>query len=56
MADGSVRFISDFIESGVTLGGGSINNDPLGEMDEDEFLTWQRLNIGRDGYVINSDY
>jgi prepilin-type N-terminal cleavage/methylation domain-containing protein/prepilin-type processing-associated H-X9-DG protein len=56
MADASVRFISDFIESGTTLGGGAINDDPIGEMDESEFLTWQRLNVSRDSYPINSEY
>jgi len=56
MADGSVRFISDFVESGSTIRDGAINDDPTGEMEESEFLTWQRLNISRDGYPISSEY
>lgn len=56
MADASVRFISDFIESGSSLGDGLIDDNPPGEMDPAVFRTWQRLNVSRDGYAIETEY
>lgn len=56
MADASVRFITDFIESGSSLGDGLIDDDPAGEANANVFLTWQRLNISRDGYAIEKEY
>ena len=56
MADASVRFISDFIESGSSLGDGLVDDSPKGEMDAGVFRTWQRLNVSRDGYAIEGEY
>jgi prepilin-type processing-associated H-X9-DG protein len=51
MADGSVRFLSDFIDFGavgvgVFIGDTSSPND----WDEDAFGVWQRMNVSADGY------
>ena len=56
MADASVRFISDFVESGSSLGDGLIDDNPKGEFDANVFRTWQRLNVSRDGYAIEGEY
>jgi prepilin-type N-terminal cleavage/methylation domain-containing protein/prepilin-type processing-associated H-X9-DG protein len=56
MADASVRFITDFIDSGSSLGDGLIDDDPAGETDPAVFRTWQRLNISRDGYAIETEF
>lgn len=53
MVDGSVRFINDFVESGPIQGGSMIemaDTNPL------VFLTWQRLNVSKDGYSIASEF
>ncbi|TWT35292.1 hypothetical protein KOR34_01800 [Posidoniimonas corsicana] len=58
MADGSVTFISDFIESGIQPFHGSVaskiggaNGD--GSTSPELFGAWQRLNVSRDGYVLD---
>jgi prepilin-type N-terminal cleavage/methylation domain-containing protein/prepilin-type processing-associated H-X9-DG protein len=56
MADASVRFITDFIESGSSLGDGLIDDDPIDELDPSEFRTWQRLNVSRDDLAIETEY
>lgn len=56
LADASVRFISDFIESGSTLGDGLIDDSSPGETDPAYFRTWQRLNVSRDGFPIDTEY
>jgi prepilin-type N-terminal cleavage/methylation domain-containing protein len=54
LADGSVRFISDYIESGMQ----SFDAGYLGEKDADvleaNFGAWQRLNVASDGYVVSA--
>jgi prepilin-type N-terminal cleavage/methylation domain-containing protein/prepilin-type processing-associated H-X9-DG protein len=64
LADGSVRFISDFIESGSlgSLENGYIKNPsgvPGGSGDQTTATslgTWQRLNIPRDDFAIQYEY
>jgi prepilin-type N-terminal cleavage/methylation domain-containing protein/prepilin-type processing-associated H-X9-DG protein len=58
MADASVRFISDFIESGTLYAteDGLIDNTPTDQTTPAVLGTWQRLNISRDGYSIDHDY
>lgn len=46
-ADGSVRFISDFIETGAQYQPG-FDSDPA------KFLTWQRLIASSDGYPVDA--
>lgn len=48
MCDGSVQFISDFIDTGRQDDGGL-------QCDENLFGVWQRLNCPDDGYVINNN-
>ncbi len=48
LCDGSTRFITDFIESGLQVDG----VDPTPTV----FKTWQRLNVSQDGYAIESEY
>jgi prepilin-type processing-associated H-X9-DG protein len=52
-ADGSVRFLSEFIEGGVFIGPwqprGYKRNYP------DSFLTWQRLCLSSDSLILNPD-
>lgn len=43
MADGSVRFISNFIEKGTSW-----------DLDPNDFLTWQRLNASADGMPLDA--
>ncbi|MEQ8848707.1 DUF1559 domain-containing protein [Botrimarina sp.] len=51
MADGSVRFITDFIESGDF---GEAVGEVLAEQTNDlRFRTWQRLNVARDSYSVS---
>lgn len=52
MADGSVRFIGDFIESGDVLVGGYLTEQ---QTTAEKFLTWQRLNVSRDAFAV-TDY
>ncbi|HEX4414776.1 MAG TPA: DUF1559 domain-containing protein, partial [Lacipirellulaceae bacterium] len=62
MADASVRFISDFIESGTlaTSEDGYIDNkcngSPCDQTMATSLGTWQRLNIPRDEFAIQYDY
>jgi prepilin-type N-terminal cleavage/methylation domain-containing protein/prepilin-type processing-associated H-X9-DG protein len=56
LADGSVRFVGDFIDGGGVRGDGVINDDPPGESDEAAFRIWQRLNVSRDGYPLLSEF
>jgi prepilin-type N-terminal cleavage/methylation domain-containing protein/prepilin-type processing-associated H-X9-DG protein len=59
MADASVRFISDFIESGTlgTMESGYIKPGSTGDQTSSTALgVWQRLNIPRDDYPIDSEY
>lgn len=53
MADGSVRFVSDFIDGGSVGTGGYLGSTPPGvDTLEQNFGAWQRLNISADGYVV----
>lgn len=58
MADASVRFISDFVESGTLYQteDGLIDDKPSDQTTSTALGTWQRLNISRDGYSIERDY
>jgi len=58
MADGSVRFISDFIESGTLYASedGMIDDTPSDQTAPAVLGTWQRLNISRDGYALEHEY
>jgi prepilin-type N-terminal cleavage/methylation domain-containing protein/prepilin-type processing-associated H-X9-DG protein len=54
MADGSVHFLSDFIESGNVAIGGYINDNPdPKDITSDDFRLWQRLNVSRDGFTTD---
>ncbi len=50
LADASVRFIGDFVETGDFSVAGKITVD---QTTPDQFLTWQRLNISRDAYPVS---
>jgi prepilin-type N-terminal cleavage/methylation domain-containing protein/prepilin-type processing-associated H-X9-DG protein len=59
MADGSVHFLSDFIDQGSINGDGIIDwanpklpPVPADEVHQDNFRIWQRLNVSRDGYSV----
>jgi prepilin-type processing-associated H-X9-DG protein len=58
MADASVRFISDFIDSGTLLNSEDsyIDDKPTDQTTPTMLGTWQRLNLPRDGYEIDKDY
>jgi prepilin-type N-terminal cleavage/methylation domain-containing protein/prepilin-type processing-associated H-X9-DG protein len=58
MADASVRFISDFIDSGTlyTSEDGYIDATPSSQTTSTVLGTWQRLNISRDDYAIEHEY
>lgn len=51
MADGSVHFLSDFIETGELQVGGYIGQDPDDTLPE-VFGVWPRLNVAADGYEV----
>jgi prepilin-type N-terminal cleavage/methylation domain-containing protein len=53
MADGSVRFASDFIEGGRIAGGAYIGSSPADVADEN-FGVWQRLNVAADAKIVES--
>ena len=53
MADGSVHFVTDFIDSGNFVIGNGISKTQL---DPATFRIWQRLNISRDDLPVGSDY
>lgn len=55
MADGSVRFISDFVDKG-TYQSTEGNNYPLVYNDADKFRVWERLNVSDDAYPIAGEY
>ena len=52
LADGSVRFVGDFIQSGVVPIGGYLENR---DVTPDIFLAWQRLLVSRDGLPIGNE-
>ncbi len=52
-ADGSVRFISDFIQSATIGIGGQIYSADI-QSGKFPWLAWQRLNVAADGYEIGS--
>ncbi|MCI0333357.1 MAG: DUF1559 domain-containing protein [Planctomycetes bacterium] len=55
MADGSVQFLSDFIDSGEVAVDGLIDDDPdPKDITPSDFRTWQRLNTSRDGFTTDS--
>ena len=60
LADASVRFISDFIDTGAQGPEGikiGMTNPPAGDLREPNvFRTWQRLNVARDGFEVASEY
>lgn len=57
MADASVRFISDFIQSGVQpfqgQVGAKIGGAADGSTSPELFGVWQRINVSRDGYAFS---
>ena len=58
MADGSVRLISDFIDSGTLLNSedGFIDDKIVDQTTATVLGTWQRLNIPRDELAIDKEY
>jgi prepilin-type N-terminal cleavage/methylation domain-containing protein/prepilin-type processing-associated H-X9-DG protein len=54
MADGSVRFISDFVDTGNMPIGANITDAQW--KDVSIFRTWQRLLVSGDSYSIESDF
>lgn len=50
LADASVRFFSDDIETGAFQSVGQVQADQIGD---DDFLTWQRLNVSRDSFTVS---
>ena len=53
MADGSVHFLSDFIDQGDVAGDGLIDDEPdPNDITPQDFRVWQRLNVSRDGYEV----
>jgi prepilin-type N-terminal cleavage/methylation domain-containing protein/prepilin-type processing-associated H-X9-DG protein len=53
MADGSVRFLGDFIDAGQMNTGAFIGNSAFpNDTMEAVFGVWQRLNVSSDGYVF----
>jgi hypothetical protein len=54
MADASVHFLSDFIDSGgVTVSGLIDKGPPDDDTPPEVFRTWPRLNVSRDGYQVD---
>ena len=54
MADSSVHFLTDFIEFGDVSVDGLIDDEPdPKDVTPDDFRTWQRLNVSRDGFTID---
>ncbi|BBO32174.1 DUF1559 domain-containing protein [Lacipirellula parvula] len=53
MADGSARFISDFIEY-VQVSLGPKFDDTENKTSESKFVAWQRLNVSRDGMTVGA--
>jgi prepilin-type processing-associated H-X9-DG protein len=54
LADGSVRYISDFIDQGAIGTIGSMIEKT--QIDQSIFRLWQRLNMSRDGYSTDGDF
>jgi len=56
MADASVQFISDFVQSGAQGYQGSVAAK-IRELDTEPqvFGIWQRLNVARDGYIVGTE-
>jgi prepilin-type N-terminal cleavage/methylation domain-containing protein/prepilin-type processing-associated H-X9-DG protein len=52
MADGSVHFLSDFIDAGQVSGGAFIGEDP-NDIRPENFRAWQRLNMSSDGFIVD---
>ena len=50
LADGSVRFITDFVDSGPIIYEGFVGQG--GQPTEETFRVWQRLNVSADGMVL----
>ncbi|MEO0529485.1 MAG: DUF1559 domain-containing protein, partial [Planctomycetota bacterium] len=50
LADASVRYFSDSIETGAFTLAGEIQAE---QTNEDDFLTWQRLNVSRDSFTVS---
>jgi len=53
--DGSVRFISDFVEPGGIAPGAFIGFNGLNDVRDDVFGVWPRLNISADGKLPGND-
>jgi prepilin-type N-terminal cleavage/methylation domain-containing protein len=51
MGDGSIRFLSDYIDAGAVTIGGYLG-EAEGDLAEAFFGVWQRLNASSDGYVF----
>ena len=57
MADGSARFISDFIDNGPKQGADMSKGEYLPYyQDSGKFRTWQRLSISNDAYVVDGAF
>ena len=54
MADGSVHFITNFIDSGDFAIGNGVSNAELD--DPARFRTWQRLNVSRDNQAVATEF
>ena len=57
MVDGSVHFISDFIEAGAVGYGAFIGDKQPVDATPTNFRVWQRINVSSDGMLsdINTD-
>ncbi|QDS99187.1 DUF1559 domain-containing protein [Adhaeretor mobilis] len=53
LVDGSVRFLSDFIETGELSIAGFIG-EGANDLDPEVFGVWPRLNVSSDGFLIDS--
>ena len=53
MADGSVHFVTDFIDSGDFVIGNGISK---AQLDPTVFRTWQRLNIAQDDLTVGAEF
>ena len=53
MADGSVQFLSDFIEVGELSIAGWIGDGDPDAIDPEVFGIWPRLNVASDGFIVN---
>lgn len=56
MADGSVRFLSDFIDQGNLRIGGYIGAGGPSDIDPQNFRVWQRLLVSRDDFPLVDEY